>query len=175
MTETLKSEFNTLIQEISEEVMELTVTKSIQEASYAINEHTPVLEEKVSELNKILIGLKQVNKQIEDKVNHTELAGLNKKLIDISTRLEKYEQDIIKEHKQFNSNVKLMETRQMEEDVAPKIMSNTASILKKLDRLEKSNRGQDSELQHQAVIERILPIEKMLWAVIILSMASIIF
>ena len=68
-----------------------------------------------------------------------------------------------------------METRQMEEDVAPKIMSNTASILKKLDRLEKSNRGQDSELQHQAVIERILPIEKMLWAVIILSMASIIF
>ena len=114
MTETLRSEFNTLIQEISEEVMELTVTKSIQDVSYAINEYTPVLEEKVSELQTILIGLKQVNKQIEDKVNHTELAGLNKKLIYISTRLEKYEQDIINEHQQFNSNVKLMETRQME-------------------------------------------------------------
>ena len=81
MTDTLRSEFNTLIQEISEEVMELTVTKSIQEASYAINEHTPVLEEKVSELQTILIGLKQVNKQIEDKVNHTELLNCNIKCI----------------------------------------------------------------------------------------------
>ncbi|MFD1707870.1 hypothetical protein ACFSCZ_14180 [Siminovitchia sediminis] len=61
MQDELQREYNQLIKEISKEVLELSVAKSMEKASLTVNKQVPVMAESIDKLRKVLDELQYVN------------------------------------------------------------------------------------------------------------------
>jgi hypothetical protein len=62
----LQKEFNDLVKSISDEVLELTVSKSINNATHVFENKVPELNRHLNDLRVVLDSLKQVSKSIAD-------------------------------------------------------------------------------------------------------------
>jgi len=60
----LEKEFSELIKEISKEVLELSITKSVESASFAIKAQVPTMSQNIEQLKKALESLQWVNAEL---------------------------------------------------------------------------------------------------------------
>jgi predicted nucleic acid-binding Zn-ribbon protein len=72
MQKELQKEFNQLIKEISNEVLELSVSKSIENASFTVKEQVPEMANQITRLNKALTNLQQVNHDLTKQYQFAE-------------------------------------------------------------------------------------------------------
>lgn len=100
----LKTEFNQLIQEVSKEVLELSVSKSMVEAAYTVKEQVPTMTANISELKLALEALKSIN---TDFVMHKQ------ELIKHESRVEHQIKEV---GKQIDTDISLM--KEVKEDIS---------------------------------------------------------
>ncbi len=118
MQKELQKEFNQLIKEIGNEVLELSVSKTMESAALTVKEQVPTLEKNIDQLKKALDSLQLVNSELTKnyqtsiKRNHEldlQLKKIIRKIEEDTKCVKKVEEDLsafrVETKNQFHSQV----------------------------------------------------------------------
>lgn len=151
MQKELQKEFKYLIKEISKEVLEINVVKSLEKASYTVKDQVPALSKNIDQLKFVLNDLQKINSQ---NVKHQQETSERENRIE--TKLKTIDQKVDSEIKKLNDFQKNLSSFQNEtssnfngtvSSLERTINSNSATVNQQLTSLSSVTNEKATELK----------------------------